>query len=392
MTISSTLQALGIDEDTELGHAGSLINDRIKEYIQHSQEYPSEASAKKEEKALEKLYALFFDFAREWVLKEREKYQHSSIKNHPNAQELQLKARNSMDEMKRVMAHFGLTYMRLGRSKGFIMRELENLPERQKQNMRWSADSDKSVRRMINEILGLTNDNKRFAKALIAIRKASDDWTAMENAAEQVFGNTDDALRPFRASLRSGDAERARASLEKLVARKGKFSLKGSSDEARKILGETGKKLLKVYQDNKEDLMSSEDKLFVSEKELTTVIQNNMREIEHKKSYLKKYLEPFIEDKAKRVDHLKDKLFVVGSVEGLTTLYIRMMRGLAQPLEDIKDVRLYESEVLQNVEYLTSGQLKEIDVVDERNQELLEDFYKTLGGFEKVLEQALIKR
>ena len=74
------------------------------------------------------------------------------------------------------------------------------------------------------------------------------------------------------------------------------------------------------------------------------------------------------------LNHLKEKLMVVGSLDSLMVLYRRLLAGLVQPLPEMRDVRLYESEVVEKAAYLIETQFSEIPKILERARETVQEF------------------
>ena len=66
------------------------------------------------------------------------------------------------------------------------------------------------------------------------------------------------------------------------------------------------------------------------------------------------------------------------------TLYIRMLRGIAEPLEDIKAVRQYESEVIEHVLYLLGGQFQEMQNINRRIEEVMLDVASSVSDHEEI--------
>ena len=76
------------------------------------------------------------------------------------------------------------------------------------------------------------------------------------------------------------------------------------------------------------------------------------------------------------------KLLIFGSLEGLTTLYMRLVRGMAEPMTDIKQVRSYEAEVIENVNYILGGQFQEIGNTEKWTTQTMNEFYECMADFD----------
>jgi len=58
-----------------------------------------------------------------------------------------------------------------------------------------------------------------------------------------------------------------------------------------------------------------------------------------------------------------------------------MIIGIASPLSDIKEIRLYESEVVNHVQYLLQGHFKELPNILLRGEETVQEFRDTRKDF-----------
>ena len=80
---------------------------------------------------------------------------------------------------------------------------------------------------------------------------------------------------------------------------------------------------------------------YLYDKEITQLNAQNKEIILKKTEFIRKYRRAYMEHKISALEHLKEKLLIPGSLESLTTLYIRMIRGLAEPMTDMALLREY---------------------------------------------------
>ncbi len=99
-----------------------------------------------------------------------------------------------------------------------------------------------------------------------------------------------------------------------------------------------------------------------------------MKEIARVKATMAKYYRPYMHNKIDAMDGHRDKLQLVGLREGQVILYRRLLAGLARPLTELKDLRGYESEVLEKVKYLINYKFAEVPVIRARAEETLNEF------------------
>src|SRR5690606_23557383 len=117
-----------------------------------------------------------------------------------------------------------------------------------------------------------------------------------------------------------------------------------------------GEAYIAFLEKHQEILRAGGKKLYLKPAEVNILKDENNREIEQKQVSTRKYFRAFLSYQITSLQYLRTKLLVLGSLGSLMTLYIRLLRGIAEPLEDVKAVRLYESEVIEHVSYLLGGQ------------------------------------
>lgn len=380
----NTLQILGINKDTELGEAGSVIVRHIRDYIQKSQDNPSEKNAQKEEAALKALYEIFFKYALAWAGAERKKY--LAAPNHTRAADLRKKASEILNGLQSGMLNYALCYLRLSRSVGIMQREIDTSTAPKEAGVEWTSESGILMGRFRKEKTLLEADNLRLTQALVLIDPFEADNAAFEEACKNAYGNetAEELLRSLRAALRSQNFKGAHGALKTASEAKLRFGAdKAKSQQAFDVLIPRMQAYVKTFEGQPALFTGSENKLFLRSSEIRLVIQSQEKEIEQRRQFIRKYHQPYLQYKKASIWHLREKLLVIASIESLMTLYIRLIRGLALPMKDEKAVREYEHNVLQNIDYLLTGQFQEIDKIDQRNTETLQEFHQAVEHYEK---------
>ncbi len=384
MNIQNLALMLGLKQGTEISNASSIFLEQVKDYMNSAQDNPSEAHAKAEEGALTMLYQNFFQYAVEWVKEERQKT--VEIPSHENAKELKKRANEALTDLQENILKYALCYMRLNRAMGTVQGEMESQLQNgpTDKDIKWTSDTGTLLKRYRQERRKLRSDNKRFANGMKALETAEKNYDTCRNGAVSLFGEkaAEDILRPYRSALRSGDFPKAKKALSSMETAKKKFSIgkKGEGADVNTIQ-KAGKDYVEVLESVQDDLRTGENKLFLAGKEISVTIGAQEREIEQKTQYINKYHMPYMDHKLKSLRHLREKLLVIGSLESLTTLYIRLIRGIAEPMEDIKKVREYEEEVVERVYYLLKGQFQEVEKIENWNLEAMEEFSESMADF-----------
>lgn len=298
MPVSSTLQVLGIKEETELGHAGSIVVEQVKDYIQKSQDGASEKNAQKEEDALRTLYELFFEYTLSWVGAERKKF--AKEPNHPKAMDLRKKASTALADLQAGMIKYAICYMRLSRSGGIVQHEIETTTAPVENGVQWTAESGVLLGRFRKEKIMLEEANKRLNQAIKLLKPFEDDCAAFEEACKSFYGEepAEDLLRPMRSSLRTQDFTRAEKALAAIPEAKTRFGVdKNKVKQAYGKLIPRMKAYIKIFKDQPETFLSSEAKLFLRGSEIRLVLQAQEKEVEQRRAYINKYHQPYLHHK-----------------------------------------------------------------------------------------------
>ncbi len=386
MNSKNLAQMLGLEPGTEISNAASVFLEQVKEFMNSAQANPSEAHAKAEEGALTMLYQNFFGYALEWAGEERKKT--AKQPNHPNAKDLKTKATEALNDLQDNIIKFALAYMRLNRSMGFVSDELnayEKTGIEGDKNIKWTSETGTLLQRYRKERKALSEANARLAKGIKILEVEEKYLDVLEQNLQKIFGDrSEDYLRSYRSALRSADFDKAEKSLKTIANAKRKFSLDKKAEEAAlQTVQKEGGAYIKAVKEAQDNLRAQDGKLFLKSKEIGVAVAAQDKEIKQKNMYITKYHQPYMEHKLNSLRHLKEKLLVVGSLESLTTLYIRLIRGMAQPLADIKAVREYEEEVIGHVHYLLSGQFRETDSIERWNVEAMQEFSDSMEDFKR---------
>ncbi|HOO82141.1 MAG TPA: hypothetical protein PK513_06540 [Alphaproteobacteria bacterium] len=379
------LQVIGLKDDADISVAGTRFVECVKEYISHVEKTASKDTIAKEETDVTTLYKSFFPYSVGWARQEREK--NINQKNHPNAAKLKEKAASVIDDLQNNIIDFALCYMAIGRAIGIINAEMKRSPESNEKEVIWTSETGVMLSKQRKKRAQLLEDNKRLQQAKELLEQIYPRYAAAEKAVSEIYGadQVEKLLRSYRSGLRTGNFDKARKAIEKLLTEKNKFAFDKKKVEAAKdkIQAET-KAYTDFLEEHREILSTGDKKLFLKPTEVDIILDANLIELAQSEAFIKKYFRPFLKFQIESLKHLRTKLLVVGSLESLMTLYIRMMRGIAEPLTDIKAVRLYESEVIEHVMYLLGGQFQEVKNINARIQEILRDVSISVQNYEDV--------
>lgn len=386
--VQALLGELNLTPENDISNAASSFTDVIKGYVRTIQDNASMKNMERENEILNALYKAFFEYSVSWAAVERGKS--IKIENHPEAAKLKKTAADALDDLQKNITRFVLAYTHIDRCSGYVHNEMQKNEHKftgDNKNFKWSSDTGTVLRRYQKERNELRASHAILSEALKALEAADVSIEDLGSASVKIHGKTDGPklITSLRSNLRMGEFANARKVLAKMTDSKKKFTLdKKAIEHSINTIKTKGEVLVSTLEKAQDHLRSPDGKLLLSVAEINVVLSSQQREIEQKSKYIDKYHQPYMENKLKSLGHLREKLLVFGSIEGLTTLYMRMMRGMAQPMPEMKDVREYEAEVINNVNYILKGQFQEISNIEKWTDEAMSEFYEAMAGFEEA--------
>jgi hypothetical protein len=375
MKLETLVAELDLNADTDIANAASKFTDVIRQHALYAQKQANLDAKDQEDKNITELYGHFFTYSLGWAKNERQKY--LGKKDMPEGLKLKKSASAALSALQQNIVRFTIAYTDILRCMGVVHAEISRSGAAASGNFKWTADTGSVLKRYQKERRFLMASNDRLRKTLPDIQAGEEHFDRLQQEVENFLGGKSAAeapIRSVRSNLRMADFAKARKALADIAAQK----------QAPATIKNSGEAYIAVIEKIQDGLRDSENRLYLNTAEVTAAISGQERDIEHKEKYIAKYHKPYMENKLKSLGLLRDKLLVFGSLEGLLTLYMRLIRGLAQPLEDIRQVRQYESEVIENVNYILNGQFQEIENIERWTIEAMTEFFETMKEFEQV--------
>jgi len=384
MNVEDAIRQLDFPPDRDISDAAAKATEIIKSYIYAVREKHTFEAIEQENKVLEVIYKRFFDSADAWATHVQQ--QHSAADDHENAQALKQTAQKAVWDIQRSIVRFARIYMHIGRCVGVVNEEIGKHERTMgaSEQFQWTSDTGELLKRYQREREELKTYKTRLGEGLDVLNKADAEYESLRMAACKIVGEkaADSILRSLRSNLRDGQYGSARKTLLRFAQEKKKFSLdrKGQAN-AYDNIKKAGETYIWMIENNDDLLENREQKLFLSTAEINVTVQSLDKELAQKEAFIFKYHGPYMNAKKKTLQKLRDKMLVFGSLEGLMTLYMKLVRGLAEPLRDIKDVRQFESEVIEHINFILKGQFQEIENIERRITETMDEFFQAIGRF-----------
>ena len=380
MTEGNLFEVLGVTPSAGLDEVESKFIELVRTRIQAVAASFDESAVKAEEASLRALHEQFFKFSMVWAAAEMKKPREAA--DHADAAKLKKKARTMIESMQGHIIEFALCYMQINRFSTLLRDEIRAAEIRSggtlARDVKWTSDAGAILARQKKQRRDMMLDLKRMASARDVLGKVEDNLIIMRRAATTLFGTdkVETLMRKFISALRIADVKKAEAALKFIAEEKRKFSTdaKGQAELAN-ALDAAGRAIIALVDANRDIIASTEEgKVLLRPVESDMAFNGHVRELRKIRAFLAKYHLPYMEYKLDGLNHLKEKLMVVGSLDSLMILYRRLLAGLVQPLPEMRDVRLYESEVVEKSSYLIETQFSEIPKILERARETVQEF------------------
>lgn len=378
--------SLGFEQDADIDAVERRFLEIVKERLQKVSTSFDEEEVKREEIWLREIHAHYFRYAMQWVMDEA---RNNKTPTSTEAIKLKKQAREVMDDLQRHMIEFVCCYMHLNRFMVLLRDEIRGEEARlgaisTGRDTKWTSDAGTMIARYKTQKRILLDHMGRMKNARPILESLEGAFDGFRHCIGHLYGGdkVDTLQRPVIAALRTKDFRRARKALTDIAEGKKKFSIDQKSvDDSTAQLLLIGKKIIDTCESSQDILVSDENRLYLKPGETDQAYNSQIRELRKIKGFLAKYYMPYMQYKLDMLMHLKDKLLVNGSVESQMTLYKRLLTGIARPLADIKELRRYESEVLERIKYLLGGQFQEVPVILNRARETVNEFRQGADDF-----------
>ena len=380
MSDSAFLQELGLPAGYDLDRVEQRFLEHMKAKIQSIAETFDEEAVKQEEEWLRRFYRMFFECAVHWATIQAQAKK--EIKDHPDAAKLKMAGKQAVESLQLLIVEFASCYMHLNRFMTLLRDEIKKEEIRlvggvQGARIRWTADAGILMDRNKKLKLKLIADIQRLKDARPVLEKTAQALAKTRSSLTDLFGKDkcETFTRGLTASLRTSDFKKAEKVLKEIAGTKKKFTLdQKSAAELQKAIDKAGRELVTMASGNAKLLEGSDHKLCLRPHEADMAHNGDVAELKKIKAFMTKYYIPYLEYKLDTIQMLRDKLLVVGSLESLMTLYKRLITGIAMPLSEVKEVRAFEGEVLNHINWLLQGHFLEIPKIMVWAREIVQEF------------------
>lgn len=368
--------------ESELDRLSAALSDDVRARIQSIADCYDEDKVRAEEGALRERFRTFFEDSLQWAAVEAKKADPSKSQSPPRAAEVQKTARAALRDVQANLIDFAICYMHINRFMTLVRDEMRREEGRSPLiaatgTVKWTSDT--------GVMMGRHKKRKGEIAAFMARDGAVDPifdvlGPAMESfrTALMAAADRDGAQRldtALRSALRTANITRAKAVLSEAENLPTRFSIdrKGAENAVREATAAM-RHALPLIEDNIEALRGPDGRLFLTRQEmmlLRTTMEDEVRRIN---AAIVKYNLPYMAYKLDTLAWLKDKLLVMGTLDGLIGLYRHLLHGIARPITNQNALREYEGNVVQRILYLNTGQFAEIEKIAAEARKTVDEF------------------
>lgn len=388
MTTHAIFETLGLPPGSNLDQVERAFMDHVKAHIQSASDNYNDATVQNEERYLRHIYPLFFDYSVLWIKDQLVK--NAREKSHPDALRMKKEARNVLASLQNDILSFAVCYMHITRFMTLVRDEIKRNNMKAvgfgHKPIKWTSETGMMLGQNKKRKMEIDALNTRYGEAITLFATIQPVQTEFEQGVTAAFSRegSEKILRGFRSSIRMSDFEKAKRALVDIATLPTKLP-----PESRAALLSAGRQILEFFAANTEILMGDERKLFLSAAEIKIMQDAHENESRKIRAIMLKYNLPYMEYKLEGLARLLDRLMVIGSTEGLMTLYRKLIIGMASPLSTLEELRAYESDVLGLIKHLQTSQFQDIAKIYAAAAQTVEEFRQVRNEYEADMDMHL---
>lgn len=394
MNDSTLFALLDLPPDgADFDQVARLFIDHVKSCVQQGVDTYDDTEVRQQEEYLSSLFPKFFEFTVYWIRDEMAR--NKDVKNHPDATKLRTEAKTVLRGLQDNIISFTIVYMHINRFMTLVRDEIKKSDAKSinydgKKKIKWTGDTGVLLGRHKKRKASIERMEEKFESAIPLLREIEPVLKEFDTATAAALGR-DDAVHvqnTLRAGLRVGNFTRARSAASEITARAPRFSIdRKSSEDSIKVLAAQARDIVTFFENHAETLVSEDGKFFLKESELRIIQDSMALEMRKIRAYIVKYNLPYMEYKLDQLSSLRDKLMIIGGLDSLMTLYLRLVVGMARPMVKLEDVRLYEAEVLGPIKFLQAGQFAEISKIHDAARKTVAEFSRVRQEYHTELDK-----
>jgi len=385
MTTDTLLSTLGLPANTALPQLENHFVEALRA-LEQAVLNPAELNiVSAEEKQMRALYAQYFTYALQWITTNR----HKGQKDLPEAAALKARARGMIQDLQNNIVEISVCGLTISRYSNLIWADLRRyeIGDNAPGNIKWTSDIGTLMARSKLQRRQLIKDMQRLIVARPILEQVEDYELQVRSLMADLMGadNTEAPMRSLMSGLRMGDFTKARDMIKKLDQLKTKFGLdQKNASTLRQKITEAGTVLINLVEKEAKIIEGTDRKLLLKPTEIDLFDATQKPELAKLRAFMEKHQMPYMRYNLDSLTMLKDKLGLVGSLSSLLSLYQRLVTGITNPMPEMRDIRMYESEVLERISYMQATQFVEVPKLKIWAQEIIENYLNNKKEYEEL--------
>lgn len=381
--------------ESELDRLSAALSDEIRTRIQSIADCYDEDTVRAEEQSLRLRFHDFFEASLHWAAAEAKKSGGAKSAALPRAAEIQKTARAALRDVQTNLIDFAICYMHINRFMTLVRDEIRREEGRSPLiaatgTVKWTSDTGVMMgrhRKRKSEIAAFMADSEAANALFDTIAPAMESFrTALMAATDRAGAQRLDTA--LRSALRSGNITRAQGVLAEAAKIQARFSIdrKGAENALDEAIAAM-RRALPLIESNIGALSDPDGRLFLTRQEMMLVRATMEDEVRRINAAVVKYNLPYMTYKLDTLAWLKDKLLVMGTLDGLIGLYRHLLHGIARPITSTDFLRDYEGNVVQRIVYLNAGQFAEIEKIAAEARKTVEEFRTARATYNETIAE-----
>ena len=320
----------------------------------------------------------YFDFARSWI---DEQSKTTKVQDSEEGREIKQKTLNLLSHYEPKIQEFIATdimvrhYIQI--VKEFLAREEEEMDVIPK--VEWDKDTQTFIEQHLKKMPKLKKEISRLKDAMSLLDGLGKQLDDLESGLISVFGKDigTKIFRSYMTGLRNMNLDKADAAIKHMKNSKAKFKLIPGKAGKKDIL-RSAEKLKNEYLENSDVLKLADDRIFLKKSEASISLDVSKKEHKQAADLINKYHHSYLKNRVITLTKLHERLYHTSDLQGLLRLYRMAVKGMLVSVKRFEDVRMFDSCVTGQLDYLINEKLNDLQYVKSRSEDVMNDFQRAV--------------
>lgn len=320
----------------------------------------------------------YFDFCRSWI---DEQSKTTKVQDSEEGREIKQRTLNFLSRYEPKIKEFITTDLMVRHYihivKEFLAREEEEMDVIPK--VEWDKDTQTFIEQHLKKIPKLKEEISRLKDAISLLDRLGKQLDDLESSLISFFGKDTGAtiFRSFMTGLRNMNLDKSEAAINQMKNSKAKFKLVPGKASKKDIL-RSATKLKNEYLDNTDLLKLADHRIFLKKSEASISMDVSRKEYKQAADLINKYHHSYLKNRVISLTKLHERLYHISDFQGLLRLYRMAVKGMLVSVKRFEDVRMFDSCVTGQLDYLINEKLNDLQYVKSRSEDVMNDFQRAV--------------